>query len=53
MGQQANDHPQLNLLAREVLAAASVLEAVVLLHTPAPMLQTALAEERIDCRLLG
>jgi hypothetical protein len=53
MGQLINLHPHLNLLAREALAAALWLEAVVVLNSPFPTLQRALSDEGRRCVVLG
>ena len=53
MARLVDSHPLLNLLAREVLAAALVLDARVILNVGSPELQSALATEGRECIVLG
>jgi hypothetical protein len=50
MGRQAKNHSGLNLLAREVLAAATILEATVFLSASSPHLEQALMAEGLQVR---
>jgi hypothetical protein len=53
MARLVDSHPHLNLLAREALAAALVLDAKVVLNVGSPGLQAALATEGREFLVLG
>ena len=53
MARLVDSHPHLNLLAREVVAAAVVLDARVILNVGSPALQTALAAESREFHILN
>jgi len=53
MAMLVDSYPHLNLLAREALAAALVLDAKVVLNVGSPGLQAALATEGRECLVMG